>query len=416
MKYPITPNYLQHVPDELVTLYLDLETFIIQKICESLAISGEPNATALELIRQLQRRGMPLTEVEGRIKKTLGISQKKLTAALQDAAVRNNAYYGTAFDALGIVQTPADLDAMAVEIDAITRQTQNLMRNITQSLGFGMRGMDGAIVLSDIQKTYQTILDKAELRVISGTESYSVAIRDGIREMANSGLFGEWVEYRDESGEVYHRNRVDVAVRRAVMTGVTQISGRYTEAAAESMQTPYFEVTAHKGARDKDGPNGWENHKAWQGKVYSIRTGDIYPSIYAVCGLGDVTGLEGANCRHRRFPYIEGFSERTYTDEELRNIDDPPFTFQGRKYSAYEATQEQRRTETALRRVKRRLVAEKAAGDEESYVADAARYQDLNRYYQAFCKASGLRSQIERSFIPEFGPKQAREATKALNG
>ena len=182
------------------------------------------------------------------------------------------------------------------------------------------------------------------------------------------------------------------------------------------MQTPYFEVTAHKGARDKDGPAGWENHKAWQGKVYSIRTGDIYPSIYAVCGLGDVTGLEGANCRHRRFPFIEGISERTYTDEQLRNIDNPPFTFQGRKYSAYEATQEQRRTETALRRVKRRLIAEKAAGDEESYVADAARYQELNRYYQTFTKAAGLRSQIERSFIPDFGPKEAREAAKALNG
>lgn len=414
MKYPITPDYLQHVPDELITLYMDLETFIIQKICESLVINEEPNATALELIRQLQRRGMPLTEINARIKKTLGISQKKLMAALENAAARNNAYYGTAFDALGIVQEAADLDAMAAEVDAIIRQTQNVMRNITQSLGFGMRGMDGAIVLSDIQRTYQIILDKAELRVLSGADSYGVAIRDGIREMANSGLIGEWVEYRDEEGEVYHRNRVDVAVRRAVMTGVTQISGRYTEAAAEQMQTSYFEVTAHKGARDKDGPAGWENHKKWQGKVYSIRSGDIYPSIYTVCGLGDVTGLEGANCRHRRFPFIEGFSERTYTDEQLKHIDNPPFTFKGHKYSAYEATQEQRRTETALRRVKRRLIAEKAAGDEDAYLADAVRYQALNQHYQEFTKAAGLPSQIERSFIPEFGPREAREAAKAL--
>lgn len=414
MKYPITPDYLQHVPDELITLYLDLETYIIQKICESLAIQGEPNATALELIRQLQRRGMPLTEIEARIKKTLGISQKKLTEALENAAARNNAYYSTAFDALGVVQERAELDEMAAEVEAITRQTQDLMRNITQSMGFGMRGMDGDIVISNVQQTYQTILDKAELRVLSGADSYNVAIRDGIREMANSGLIGEWVEYSDEGGTVYHRNRVDVAVRRAVMTGVTQISGQYTEMAAESMNTPYFEITAHRGARDKDGPNGWENHKAWQGKVYSIRSGDKYPNIYAVCGLGDVAGLEGANCRHRRFPFVEGFSERTYTDEELAKIDKPPFTYQGREYSAYEATQEQRRTETALRKVKRRMIAEKAAGDEDAYLADAARYQALNTHYQAFTKAAGLPSQIERSFIPDFGPKEAREAAKAL--
>ena len=92
MKYPITPQYLQSVPDPLVSLYLDLEADIIRKICESLAINGEPNASALELIRQLQRRGLPLKDIEDAIKKTLGISQKSLTEALEKAAARNNAY------------------------------------------------------------------------------------------------------------------------------------------------------------------------------------------------------------------------------------------------------------------------------------------------------------------------------------
>jgi Phage minor capsid protein 2. len=119
------------------------------------------------------------------------------------------------------------------------------------------------------------------------------------------------------------------------------------------------------------------------------------------------------NCRHRRFPFIEGFSERTYTDEQLKNIDKPPITFRGKKYTAYEATQRQRQLETALRRVKRRLVAFKAAGDNEAYTADAARYRALNEEYEAFSKEAGLRSQLfERATIPEFGPKEAREALK----
>lgn len=414
MKYPITPDYLAHVPDPLAGLYLDLEDFIIRKICESLSANNEPNATALELIRQLQRRGMPLKEINNRIKKTLRISDKELSKALNNAVQRNNAYYNAAYDELSIVQEKTQVDEMAAEVDAIMRQTQQVMRNITQSMGFGMRGMDGSIVISDVQRTYQKILDRAELKILSSGCSYNEAIRDGVREMASSGLVGEWVEYQDEEGEVYHRNRVDVAVRRAVMTGVTQISGKYTEAAAEQMETPYFEVTAHRGARDKDGPNGWENHKKWQGKVYSIRTGDIYPSIYEVCGLGDVTGLEGVNCRHRRFPFVEGFSERAYTDEQLKNIDRPPFNYQGRKYSAYEATQQQRKIETALRQTKRRMNAFKAAGDQEAYRAEASKYHALNDEYKAFSEAAGLPLQRERSFIRDFGPKDAKEAEKAL--
>ena len=400
MKYPITPDYLAHVPDKLIDLYLNLEEFIIQKICESIAIQGEPNATALELIRQLQRRGMPLDEIMDRIKKTLWISDSELSNALNNAVQRNNEYYNAAFNALSIVQEERQLDAMQAEIEAITRQTQSVMQNITQSMGFGMRGPDGLIAMSDVQRTYQQILDRAEMKILSSGCSYNEALRDGIREMANSGLVGEWVEYRDESGEVYHRNRVEVAVRRAVMTGVTQISGQYTEMAAETMDTPYREISAHRGARDVDGPLGWENHKKWQGKVYSLNRGDKYPYIYTATGWGDVTGLEGANCRHMHFPFIEGFSERTYTDEQLRNIDRPPFTYQGRKYSAYEATQKQRQIETAMRKVKRRMTAFKAAGDEEAYNIEAARYRALSDEYSSFSKAADLPLQLDRTSIP----------------
>ena len=188
MKYPITPDYLAHVPDPLVKLYQDLEDDIIRKICESLAVNNEPNATALELIRQLQRRGMPMKEIREKIKKTLRISDQQLTEALNNAVQRNNAYYNAAYDVLNIVQEQARADEMAAEIEAITRQTKEVMRNITQSMGFGMRGMDGSIVISDIQRTYQQILDRAEIRVLASDCSYNVAIRDGIREMATTSI------------------------------------------------------------------------------------------------------------------------------------------------------------------------------------------------------------------------------------
>ena len=111
--------------------------------------------------------------------------------------------------------------------------------------------------------------------------------------------------------------------------------------------------------------------------------------------------------------WIEGVSERTYTDEELENIDPPPFEFEGKQYTFYEATQKQRQVEASLRKVKRELIAAKGRGDDEEYTVKAVRYRRLNEEYEAFSKAAGLRPQRERGNIAEFGPKEAREASKA---
>ena len=403
MKYPITPEYIQAAGEFLTPLYNSLEDYIIQKICEQFK-TGEANATALELIRQLQRRGLKLDEIEKRIKQTLQISQTQLDNIFNDAVTRNQAYYGDVFDKAGLVGEDEMLSDMYQEAMSIAHQTEGQFRNLTQSLGFAVRGLDGTVKFESVAQAYQSVLDTAEVRILSGADSYNVAIRDAVKALTDSGI--QVVDYATG-----HHDRIDVAARRAIMTGVTQISAKHSDMAAEDVKTPYREVSAHRGARDKG--TGWQNHKNWQGKVYSIRAGDIHPSIYAVCGLGEVDGLTGANCRHMYYPFWEGISERTYTDEELKNIDPAPIEYQGQKYTMYEATQMQRKLERALRAVKRRLIGEKAAGLDEAFKADAAKYRALDAEYDNFTKAAGLPSQKERAYIQEFGPKEAKEALKA---
>ena len=211
-----------------------------------------------------------------------------------------------------------------------------------------------------------------------------------MQQLAQSGL--KVVGY--ESG--VHR-QIDSAVRTAVMTGVNQICAKYTEQSAEWLETSYFEVSAHAGARDKPGRSPWSSHKDWQGKVYSIRAGDIYPNIYEVCGLGAVDGLEGANCRHRRNVWVDGVSERTYTDEQLEHIDDGlGCTFEGKTYTAYEATQMQRRVERTIRKLKREKAAYRTAGLTEDAMALNTRLRRLSTKYKAFSEAAGLPEQRER--------------------
>lgn len=336
-------------------------------------------------IRALRSHGIDLKEIKKAIREASGISESKLNKLLDDVVERNQKYYTELIDLAHITQPETLVDAATV--DAIRTQTLDTFRNLTASMGFLV---DAGRTMLPPAKAYQWALDNATMQIQSGSINYNQAIKTAVKQLADSGL--KVVDY--ESG---HRDQIDVAARRAVMTGVNQICAKYTEQSAQYLETPYFEVSAHAGARDKPGPSPWSSHKDWQGKVYSTRSGDIYPNIYDVCGLGAVDGLEGANCRHRRFPWVESVSERTYTDEQLEHIDDGlGCTFDGKSYTAYEATQMQRRVEREVRKLKREKAAYKAAGLRKEEQVVNIRLRRVNAKYNAFSAAAGLPEQRER--------------------
>lgn len=385
MKYPFRPEILDALPEELAELFRGLEDTLLTEICSRLKLRDELNEVAVQDIRALRAHGIDLKEIEKAIRKTSGISETKLNKLLDDVVERNQKYYTELIDLAHITQ-PETLVSVE-DTWAIYEQTKQTLRNITRSMGFLVNA--GRTMLPPA-KAYQWALDAATLKVESGAISYSQAIKDAVRELASGGL--RVVDY--ESG---HRDHVDVAARRAVMTGVSQLCGKYTEQASEYLETPYYEVSAHAGARDVPGRSPWSSHKEWQGKVYSTRSGDIYPNIYEVCGLGAVDGLEGSNCRHRRDIWVEGVSERTYTDEQLAHIDDDlGCTFEGKTYTAYEATQEQRKVERTIRKLKREKTAYNAAGLTDEEQAVNIKLRRLNAKYKAFSKAAGLPEQRER--------------------
>lgn len=385
MKYPFRPEILDALPEELAELYRGLEDALLMEICSRLKLRDELNEVTVQDIKALRSHGIDLKDIEKAIRKTTGISETKLNKLFDDVVERNQKYYTDLIDLAHITQ-PETLVSVE-DTWAIYEQTKQTLRNITRSMGFLV---DAGRTMLPPAKAYQWALDAATFKVEIGAISYGQAIKDTVRELASGGL--RVVDY--ESG---HRDHVDVAARRAVMTGVSQLCSKYTEQAAEYLETPYYEVSAHAGARDVPGRSPWASHKEWQGKVYSTRSGDIYPNIYEVCGLGAVDGLEGANCRHRRNVWVEGVSERTYTDEQLEHIDDGlGCTFEGKTYTAYEVTQEQRKVERTIRKLKREKTAYSAAGLTDEEQAVNIKLRRLNAKYKAFSKAAGLPEQRER--------------------
>lgn len=402
-KYPFQPEILDALPEELAELFRGLEITLLEEICSRLKLAGKLNEVTGQDIRALRSHGIDLKDIEKAIRETTGISQQKLTQLLDDVVERNQDYYTELIDIASV--TKPEMLVSERDIEAIQQQTNDTFTNLTQSMGFLV---DNGRTMLPPAKAYQWALDSAEMQIQSGAINYNQAITTAVKQLADSGLcvvYGKagnpiknMVRY--ESG---HKDQMDVAVRRAVMTGVNQINQKYREQSMDYLETDLVETSAHLGARNIDGPNGWENHEKWQGRLFQwaqkpkTSKGE-YPEFEETCGYGDVTGIGGANCRHTWFPFIEGIMERTYTDEQLESMkaENHKFTFEGKEYDGYNATQKQREIERTIRKIKREQAAFKASGLKQEELATSTAIQRLNTKYKEFSKAAGLPEQKER--------------------
>lgn len=260
MKYPFTPALLDALPEELAELFRGLELKLLDEICSRLKIAGDLNEVTVQDIRALRSHGVDLDEIKKAISETTETGMDKLDKLLDGVVERNQAYYESMIDLAGVTAPERLIDQE--DMWAIYEQTRGEYRNITRSMGFIVRDGWHKMMLKPA-KAYQWALDSAELQVMSGAISYNQAIRDAVRQLAESGL--KTVEY--ESG---HVDQLDVAIRRAIMTGVNQLNQKYREQSMDYLETDLVEVTAHLGARNvqRKGEPDFVRHDLWQGKVY----------------------------------------------------------------------------------------------------------------------------------------------------
>lgn len=263
-RYPFTPELLDALPEELAEVFRGLELKLLREIVERLKIADNLNEVTVQDIRALRSHGISLDEIKKAIRETSGIGEKKLNALLDDVVARNQSYYSNMVTLAQVTEPQQYVDES--EIAAIRRQTWAAYKNITGSMGF-LVVENGRLKMLEPAKAYWHCLDSAVLQIQSGAISYTEAIQSAVRELANGGL--KVVEY-DKNGKKIYR-QIDSAVRTCVMTGVNQLNQRYREQSMDYLGTNLVETTAHLGARNIDGPKGWENHAAWQGKVYRWR-------------------------------------------------------------------------------------------------------------------------------------------------
>ena len=385
----LTPEYLQGLPEELENLTMQFEADIIADISRRIAKAGAITDTAEYQMMLLKEMGASTEYLEKLIAQYTGLSDAAVKQMIFDAAQTDSDFYRSVYARVNRPYVPFEYNEYLQQLaDAAVNQTCGELSNFTRSMGFSTRGTDGRIYFTPAADTYRACMDKAHLYTAAGMD-YRSACR-----MATAGITAAGLQFVDYASGV--RNHADVAVRRALLTGVSQMTGQISLRNAQALDTDVVEVSAHAGARP--------DHAAWQGKWFSLSGKDRrYPQLAAATGYGTVSGLKGANCRHDFYPVIPGIDEPAYTEEQLRNIDPPPVTIDGRTYTYYEAEQRQRAFERAIRKTKREIIAADASGDEEMFTAKSVLLRRQKEAYGEFSKKAGLLPRIERTGVAEYG-------------
>lgn len=398
----LSPEQLADLPQNIVSMYADLENYLIEDIARRIGHAGIITATAEQQIETLQGLGLNKKEIENKIAEVLKKSQNEVDKLFQEAASTSMAPENELYKKAGLSTFDINAPELQAYITAAGLQTKKEFKNITRSLGFATK-KNGKIVYSDVAKFYQETVDFANMQVVTGATTREQAVKRAVQRMTNSGL--RYVDY--ENG--YSMNVQD-AINRCVRTSANQMCNKLTNYMMNkniAKEEQYVEVSAHAGARP--------SHQTWQGQVYKVKgSTSEYDNLYEATELGSAGGLCGANCRHSYYPFIPDISVRAYSESDLEKYNSTETkSYNGKEYTQYEASQRKRVIERSIRQTKREILGYQSAGLEDDMKNSQILLQQQRKEYKKFCNEMGLVQENNRTQQYGFGRGEAQKARYA---
>ena len=386
----LPPSYLDRMPDAFVQLWQQVEEQILQDVARRIGKMDAVTPTANWQLWRYQQTEALRNDVVKLLAKYTGKSEAAIRRLLLQAATEAMEREDAIYYHYDMEPTPFEESAALNNLlDAGARQTCGTWQNLT------------ATTANTVTGAFERTLDAAWLKVSTGAFDYKTAVKQAVDSLADDMPM---VTY--PSG---HKDSIEVAARRAVLTGVNQTCGKLQEARMDEMGCEFVETSAHGGARP--------SHAEWQGRQFH-RGGAVdykgrhYPDFEAATGYGTGAGIYGWNCHHTHFPvFPELGAPPQWTREELEALNARNIEYNGKKYTAYEISQMQRARERNVRKWKKRYLAEDAAGLDTT---DAAvRLKAARQSLTDFTKATGGRVDSARTSVPKFGRSEAGRASYA---
>ena len=329
----LSPQYYDGCTDDVLNLYAELEDRIISDVVRRIVKTGDITETAKWQIRQAQQMGLLYDDIIKDIAKSTNKTDNEIKKMFENAGVEtvnndNRLHIQAGKSPLDIHQS----ESMLQILNGVYKNSLTDLKNLT-----------GTTAITS-QTAYYQACNSAFMMATSGAFSYQQALRTVIQEVGQNGAT---VSY--PSG---HTDKLDVAVRRSLLTGIGLASRQISEENSKLCGCDLMEISAHSGARP--------SHASWQGQIVSLSGRRGYLSKVDI-GYGSGAGFGGWNCRHDWYPYYEGISTRNYTQSDLDKLNAKDIKYNGKMYSEYEISQMLRKKEREIRALKREQVAYKTA-------------------------------------------------------
>lgn len=386
----LSPSYLEHAPDALTLLWQQVEDDILRDVARRISKMETLTETANWQLWRYQQTEALRQDVVKKLARYTGKSEAAIRQLMQEAATRALEAEDAIYYHYDMEPTPfEDNAALQALLNAGYQQTAGTFRNLTGTTANTVSGQ------------FEAALDRAQLKVSTGAFDYKSAVKSAVDSLAD-GM--KYITY-----PTGHKDTLEVACRRAVLTGVNQTAAKLQVARADEMGVEFFSVTAHGGARP--------THEVWQGKTYHRGgavdyLGQHYEDFESSTGYGTGGGLCGWNCRHTFFAVFPELGPApTWTQESLDALNARDIEYNGGKYTQYEISQMQRARERTVRKYKRRYLAETEAGVDAT--DSAVKLRAARAELADFAAKTGGRVDSARVSVAGFGRSASGKAAWA---
>ena len=275
------------------------------------------------------------------------------------------------------------------ELQAIARAyaktTGETMINLAKTKALCVLGANGKPI--GMQKYYTDVLDKAVMQVTTGATDFHTAMRDSIIELGGSGVR---VDY---GGGV--TRRLDTVVRQNLLWGAKKASIEYNDMIGEELGCDGIEVDWHSNPRP--------SHEFMQGKQYVLGKARTINGVHFESADEALERLQDYGCLHFKTPIICGVSEPRYSEQELKRLNEQnakTYEIGGKTVTGYEATQMQRRLETAVRNEKTTRELARASGDKSLVKRCNERIKAYQGKYAEITEITGIPEDKKRMSVP----------------
>ena len=270
-------------------------------------------------------------------------------------------------------------------VRAYAKTAGETMINLAKTKALCIMGANGKPI--GLQRYYTDVLDKAVVQVTTGATDFHTAMRETIVELGGSGVR---VDY---GGGV--TRRLDTVVRQNLLWGAKQASTEYNNMIGEELGCDGIEIDWHANPRP--------SHEFMQGKQFVLGKSRTINGVHFDSADEALERLQDYGCLHFKTPIICGLSEPRFSPEELKRLNEQnvrAFEIDGKTVTGYEATQMQRRLETAVRNEKTTRELAKVSGDKSLVKRCNERIKVYQGKYAEITEITGIAEDKKRMSIP----------------